>query len=317
MQRTQEKHDCKPECYAKPAEQAEQQRQRSHYHQPPIINLKENTIMSNINLPSDTPTTSLPSGVRSDPGGHGATRIVVRDGVVTEEHLTPLQYRPSQVSNGLNGILATGIGFGGVRIRSEADIKDATRFTINGIETDAVGAARMGFLTKNGTNSYSLPERGEERVPPADAPADDGIESILSEEAAQALDEITSGTGSPRATNALSGPVLAHLAAGNMDAAVASVVRNAHMDPSRAAQIIEGMAADLRSRAAGHLSARYAVDGNDVVAYLDTLKPELRAHYGQRIFLGDKSVYPEVVAKYNHAKRIAATMATPGWNSPR
>lgn len=274
--------------------------------------------MSNINLPSDSNTVSLPSGVRSDPGGHGTTRITTVDGVKTEEHITQLQYRPSQVSNGLNGILATGIGFGGRRIRSEADIKDVTRFTINGIECDALSAARMGFLTKNGDNSYSLPAKGEENAPAnAEAPAQVPSVNILSKDAVAALDEISALTHLPASTNAMVAPVMSHLAAGDLDGAVAAVVRSCGMEPSRAAEIVSGMAEDIRGRVAAHLTARHGIDGADAVAFLDTLPAGLRMSLAHRAFLGDRTVYSEIEAKYRHAKRIAETVATPGWNAPR
>jgi len=243
----------------------------------------------------------------------GTTRNTVVNHEAAVEQSGLSRYNPREHASNLPGDLSSGRGLAGQVLSGVEQVTDSSRFVIQGISMDGLGAARLGLLTRLGPNQFILPEHGEVNEPEQEVDDTPAIPAF-SADATLAIAELAELAGGEAQVNSLVAPVLSHLASGEdgFDKAVKSLGR-AGVEAPRAAEIIAGFAEDLRDQTSAHLTAYYGVDGAAAVEWLDTLKAQERVSMGHRIFLGDPSVYSEIAKRFTYASTIKQIQSQEGW----
>jgi hypothetical protein len=261
--------------------------------------------------------------IRSANAGKPTTRLVhdPASGEMIEVELPSFRSDSSTPLPGVEGILATARSIGGMKRGSYAELQPNDVVKINGMEMSVATATRMKYLTVNRIGEYALPAAPTAEQVAAEAEAKAKAEGAeqnagivrdhLAPDFHAAVEEL--GVLTDGKANATIGAIIAQTVAADGDVTkaaegLASRI-GGEIDYSRT--VIFNAIASGTKTAAAYISRTFpGVDGVQVIEHASTVGNKAqRASLINRVVLGDKSVFGEMVAFYRGAQRRAGVRA--------
>jgi hypothetical protein len=185
-----------------------------------------------------------------------------------------------------------------------SDVSDVTIFERDGVTMPATTAARLGMIVKNLDGSYGPagPVAAAAEAPAPESPVAD----FHSPEFTEMRNNLTEMTGSPAGANAIVGSVIARAIDGDVANAGRAITERFGHDPADAQRDVQAAIQDGVASAARHLTAQYGVDGPAALQWVSENLPKgERVSLANRIYLGDKSAFQEIAARYKKAGKMA------------
>lgn len=275
--------------------------------------------IASFQIPSDTPLHSQQSsagsyqstGIGNQGGVH---RVTVSNGIATSDYSTVERYNPREQASSLptsgnNALLLAGRTRGGQPLNSEADIRDDTFFTVNGVHFPATSAAKAGLLVKNADGSYSVPG-GSQHAPnaamdatgapqPKQAPQESPTAEFFDADTSMVVADFNALTGSQSTTESVAAQALLPYLEGNTERAAQILSGLTGGEPSDSLQRIDQLFHKVHASASAYMTKNFGVPGDEVFAYLsENLPAAQRASLSHRIFLGDKSAFLDAREHY-------------------
>ena len=217
-----------------------------------------------------------------------------------------VDFRGSHEAPTMPGIVGTGQNPGGLRITSTDQIKSSTLFHVDGLQMNADNLVALGLLTKDKEGGgYRLPS-GSQEAAPEKQQAQQATPKVTQEEKADiasSLDKVTSYAmeviheNAGRNTDGVVVKALVSLTSGQpLSGELASSLR---LEPEQAEVVFSEAYGGYVTATANHLSKTYGVNGEDVLDYLsESLSESKRVALAHRVYLGDQTVFPEMVSLY-------------------
>lgn len=250
--------------------------------------------------------------------GHntGATRTMLNPetGQMETVRLGVQRGYSSTPKPGAEGILAAARTASGRSLGDWGEATDASIFTVDGVTLPASTASRLGLIVKKGDGSYgpAVAPTPEQLAAAAEAKAaeDDGIVTEhLTPAFREAVQELGARTGGGEAgARAAISSVIIQGVDGDLDTAAKSLSTRIGADPAYSREVIENAIANGTASAAAYISRTFpGVPGEAVIAHASTVGTKAeRASRINRVVLGDKRVFQEMVADWRKAERAQA-----------
>ena len=260
--------------------------------------------------------------IRQASAGKSTVRLVhdPATGEMREVELPSFRSAFRQPLPGVEGILATARSVGGMKRGSYAELQPNDVVKINGMEMSVATATRMKYLTVNRIGEYAEPAAPTAEQVAAEAEAEAAAEAEqnagivrdhLAPDFHAAVEEL--GVLTDGKANATIGAIIAQTVAADGDVTkaaegLASRI-GGEIDYSRT--VIFNAIASGTKTAAAYISRTFpGVDGVQVIEHASTVGNKAqRASLINRVVLGDKSVFGEMVASYRGAQRRAGVRA--------
>jgi hypothetical protein len=232
----------------------------------------------------------------------------------TLETLGSTHFDPAKETNGYEGTILGTARNGSRLVAGEGDIRPTTRFTIGGIELDAISAAKSGFLISNLDGSFSVPNTGRTKAATQAAPSEaapaqeEEVESAAygrTEAAIKALELVNTFTGGDSVTDQVVGKSMAYVLDGDMENAARVLTQATGLDPEAATATIAHTFETLRHSAATVMERYHGFkNGGEVFDFIaENATPQVRSSLALRMYHGEKAAFAEAAQIYRKAHR--------------
>lgn len=237
-------------------------------------------------------------------GVHPPCRIVGADGEVERlPQATGFPVPPAPAEEGLEFEAYTIMG----RRLSVGEINETTRLRYRGAEMSAKSAVALGLIVKGEDGKYRLPTP-EER--PEAAPEEEpitGMPDLFGEELNDFAQQVDTLSGSPQRTDRLAGAAIQGAARGDVSQAAKDLVNlsGSKLDPASATELIHTALERGSQDVAAFVTRNFkGVDGKAVIEWASTLPAAQRTNIATRLYHGDRTCLPDLVAQYRQRQLI-------------